>query len=39
MRGKVGKGADAAVTPEEVEKLEGQAALRLLSTISRSIED
>ena len=34
MRGKVGKGADAAVTPEEAEKLAGQAALRLLSTIS-----
>mgnify|MGYP006452170423 FL=1 len=39
VRGKVGEGADAAVTPEEAEKLAGQAALRLLSTISRSIED
>jgi enamine deaminase RidA (YjgF/YER057c/UK114 family) len=34
VRGKVGEGADAAVTPEEAEKLAGQAALRLLSTIS-----
>ena len=34
VRGKVGEGPDAAVSPEEAQKLAGQAALRLLSTIS-----
>mmetsp|Transcript_7198 Transcript_7198/g.8207 ORF Transcript_7198/g.8207 Transcript_7198/m.8207 type:complete len:177 (+) Transcript_7198:82-612(+) len=34
VRGKVGEGPDAAVTPEDAAKLAGQAALRLLSTIS-----
>ena len=34
VRGKVGEGPDAQVSPEEAEKLAGQAALRLLSTIS-----
>ena len=34
VRGKVGEGPDAQVSPEEAEKLAGQAALRLLSTVS-----
>ncbi|GMH77188.1 hypothetical protein TrST_g6529 [Triparma strigata] len=38
VRGKVGEGPDAEVTPEHAEKLAAQAALRLLSTVSHYVD-
>mmetsp|Transcript_1079 Transcript_1079/g.2405 ORF Transcript_1079/g.2405 Transcript_1079/m.2405 type:complete len:182 (-) Transcript_1079:24-569(-) len=37
VRGKVGDGPDADVTPERAEELASQAALRLLSTVSHYV--
>lgn len=38
VRGKVGEGPDAEVTPEQAEELAAQAALRLLSTVSHYVD-
>jgi len=38
VRGKVGEGPDAEVTPEQAEKLCRQAGLRLLSTLSHYLD-
>ena len=38
VRGKVGDGPDADVTPEQAEELAAQAALRLLSTVSHYVD-
>lgn len=38
VRGKVGEGPDAEVTPEEAEQLARNAALRLLSTLSHYLD-